>query len=138
MLKTLRPIKNQKKILVSGTKAAMSVFNNDQILDTNKRRILTEYLYEFLPSETPTYHDVSLLDGNATLRLAVVKKARRNQLLIAGAYFFLTPQDSANKFDGGPAKKVTTYEKFKKAGIMLSIANLIRKFFDFFSGEPPH
>jgi hypothetical protein len=140
MLRSASPIESEKRILVSGTKAALSVFNNPEILDIHKRKVLTEYLYEFLPSGTPTRHDVPLLHGFTTLRLTVVKKSRRNQLLIVGAYLVSTrDKDLIDKDDALHSSRKTTYlEKFKKAGIVLSIVNAVKKLYEFFSGGSPH
>lgn len=129
----------RSRILVSGTKAAMSIFNNTQILDARKREILTEYLFEFMPSDMYVTHDVSLLDGFATLRLTVMKKSRRHQLLIAGAYLLYSRDNgTANEDVKAGAGMAKFFDKMKKAGIVLGIINGAKKLFDFLSGGSSH
>ena len=107
MKNSRQPVRATHAIAVSGTRAAMSIFNDPAILDARKREVLTEYLFEFLPSDIHATRDIPLLDGSTALRLTAMKKSRRSQLIIIGAYLVHLSQKNGAENDTKKTTKST-------------------------------
>jgi hypothetical protein len=134
-----KSIKTSQKTLIYKSKAAMSAFNDAQILDARKRRILTEYLFVFLPSDVTTTQDFPLLDGSTVLRLTAEKKSETNQLIIYGAYIVHLQHKG---IIGNDAKKTEKnnklVEKLKITSVYLSTINGLKKLFELVFNGSPH